>query len=64
MDVARFGDFCSRAYTRIKVTENYQRRFAVSYPNEELPAGRPLDTTPAYSLWKKTQSRFRSRLRA
>ncbi len=53
MDVARFGDYCTRAYTRIKVTENYQRRFAVSYPNEELPAGRPLDTTPAYSLWQK-----------
>jgi len=51
MDVSRFGDYCTRPYTRIKVTENYQRRFAVSYPNEELPAARPLDTTPAYSAW-------------
>ncbi len=37
MDVARFGDYCTKPYTRAKVTENYQRRFAISYPNEELP---------------------------
>jgi dimethylglycine dehydrogenase len=58
MDVARFGDFCTKAYTRVKVTENYQRRFAVSYPNEELPAGRPLHTTPAYPLWKQRNAVF------
>ena len=58
MDVARFGDFCTRAYTRTKVIENYQRRFAVSYPNEELPAGRPLDVTPAYSIWKDCNAVF------
>jgi len=58
MDVARFGDFCTRAYTRNKVVENYQRRFAVSYPNEELPVGRPLDTTPAYSIWKNRNAVF------
>ncbi len=58
MDVARFGDYCTRDYTRIKVTENYQRRFAVSYPNEELPAGRPLHTTPAYDIWKQQNAVF------
>ena len=51
MDVARFGDWCTRPYTRAKVRENYQRRFAVSYPNEELPAARGLVTTPAYGMW-------------
>ena len=51
MDVARFGDWCTRPYTRAKVRENYQRRFAISYPNEELPAGRGLVTTPAYGVW-------------
>nr|HPE61727.1 FAD-dependent oxidoreductase [Thiolinea sp.] len=35
MDVARFGTFCTRAYTRNKVIENYQKRFSISYPNEE-----------------------------
>jgi len=58
MDVARFGDWVTRAYTRNKVVENYQRRFSVSYPNEELPAGRPLDTTPVYPLWKARNAVF------
>jgi dimethylglycine dehydrogenase len=58
MDVARFGDTCTRPYTRIKVIENYQRRFAISYPNEELPAGRPLRTTPAYGLWQARRAVF------
>jgi dimethylglycine dehydrogenase len=52
MDVARFGDYTTPPYTRAKVRENYQRRFAISYPNEELPAARPHHTTPAYALWK------------
>ncbi|MDH5798404.1 MAG: FAD-dependent oxidoreductase, partial [Paracoccaceae bacterium] len=51
MDVARFGDWTGPNWTRLKVTENYQRRFSISYPNEELPVGRPLDTTPAYGIW-------------
>jgi dimethylglycine dehydrogenase len=60
MDVARFGDYCTRPYTRMKVVENYQRRFSVSYPNEELPVGRPLDTTPAYGLWQARRAVFGS----
>ncbi|MEZ5479364.1 MAG: FAD-dependent oxidoreductase [Thiolinea sp.] len=58
MDVARFGTYCTRAYTRSKVIENYQKRFSVSYPNEELPAGRPLHTTPLYSVWQQQRAVF------
>lgn len=58
MDVARFGNYCTRAYTRNKVTENYQKRFSVAYPNEELPAGRPLNTTPAYGIWEQQRAVF------
>jgi len=58
MDVARFGDWTTRPYTRAKVKENYQRRFAVSYPNEELPAARPLNTTPAYAVWRERRAVF------
>jgi dimethylglycine dehydrogenase len=58
MDVARFGSFATRAYARDKVVENYQRRFAVSYPNEELPACRPLHTTPAYAIWQAQNAVF------
>ena len=58
MDVARFGSYCTRSYTRNKVTENYQKRFSVAYPNEELPAGRPLHTTPMYGIWQQQRAVF------
>ena len=48
MDVARFGDWTTPSYTRTKVMENYSRRFRISFPNEELPAGRPLFTSPIH----------------
>ena len=48
MDVARYGDWATLAYTNAKVRENYSRRFRIRFPNEELPAARPLRTTPIY----------------
>ena len=50
MDVARYGDWASMRYTNAKVRENYSRRFSIRFPNEELPAARPLKTTPIYDL--------------
>lgn len=51
MDVARFGDWITPGYTLPKVIENYQKRFSVAYPNEELPAARPHRTTPMYDIF-------------
>lgn len=48
MDVARYGDYATLAYTNAKVQENYRRRFRITFPNEELPAARPLRTTPIH----------------
>ena len=48
MDIARFGDWAGASYTEAKVRENYGRRFRIRFPNEELPAARPLRTTPIY----------------
>jgi dimethylglycine dehydrogenase len=53
MDVARYGDWTTLAYTNRKVRENYSRRFRIRFPNEELPAARPLRTTPIYDLLVK-----------
>ncbi|MEM6988318.1 MAG: glycine cleavage T C-terminal barrel domain-containing protein, partial [Pseudomonadota bacterium] len=50
MDVARYGDFTSLRYTNAKVRENYSRRFSIRFPNEELPAARPQQTTPLYDI--------------
>ena len=52
MDVARFGDWTTMAYTNAKVRENYSRRFRIRFPNEELPAARPLRMTPVYDRLK------------
>ena len=49
MDVARFGAFATPKYTSIKVPENYSRRFRLAYPNEELPAARPVRRSPIYA---------------
>src|SRR5580700_8986405 len=48
MDVARFGAFATPQYTSLKVPENYSRRFRLAFPNEELPAARPLRRSPIY----------------
>jgi dimethylglycine dehydrogenase len=52
MDVARFGAFATPKYTALKVPENYSRRFRLAYPNEELPAARPVRRSPIYDRLK------------
>ncbi|MFA3917366.1 GcvT family protein [Ruegeria hyattellae] len=49
MDVARYGDFAqNKRYIRETTGQFYSRRFVMTYPNEQLPAGRPLKTAPAH----------------
>jgi dimethylglycine dehydrogenase len=53
MDVARYGSFASgNAYLKAMTSQFYARRFVISYPNEELPAGRPLKASPCYDALK------------
>ncbi len=49
MDVARFGPYAeNREYIRQMTGQFYSRRFVMTYPNEQLWAGRPLRMAPAY----------------
>ena len=49
MDVARYGDFANnKQYIRETTGQFYTRRFVMTYPNEQLPAGRPLKMAPAH----------------
>ena len=49
MDVARYGAWASKDdYLLATTYQFYARRFLTTYPHEQLPAGRPLTTTPAY----------------
>ena len=58
MDVARYGDWAGMGWTNTKVRENYGRRFRVTFPNEELPAARPLRTSPLYDRMKQEGAVF------
>lgn len=50
MDVARYGDFAAnKRYIRETTGQFYSRRFVMTYPNQQLPAGRPLRMAPAYA---------------
>jgi dimethylglycine dehydrogenase len=50
MDVARYGVFAeNKQYIKETTGQFYSRRFVMTYPNEQLPAGRPLKMAPAYS---------------
>ncbi|MCP5073095.1 MAG: FAD-dependent oxidoreductase [Rhodobacteraceae bacterium] len=48
MDVARFGDWASPDWGTVKSTENYERRFVMTFPNETLPKGRMQKSTALY----------------
>ena len=49
MDIARYGEFASnREYIKQTTGQFYSRRFVMTYPNEQLPAGRPLKKSPAF----------------
>ena len=49
MDIARYGEFASnREYITQTTGQFYARRFVMTYPNEQLPAGRPLKKAPTY----------------
>ncbi|WFS25594.1 GcvT family protein [Rhizobium rhododendri] len=59
MDIARYGDFASnREYIRQTTGQFYSRRFVMSYPNEQLPAGRPLRTPPAFDAMTAAGARW------
>jgi dimethylglycine dehydrogenase len=48
MDIARFGEFATPQWGVVKSSENYERRFVMTFPNETLPKGRCQKTTAIY----------------
>ena len=59
MDVARFGPYASSDRYLCEMTAQfYARRFVMAFPNEELPAARPLKTTPCYDTFLAEGARF------
>ncbi|MEM1317885.1 MAG: FAD-dependent oxidoreductase, partial [Pseudomonadota bacterium] len=59
MDIARYGEFAeNRQYIRETTGQFYSRRFVMTYPNEQLPAGRPLKMTPAHDAMTQAGCRW------
>ncbi|MDF0603839.1 FAD-dependent oxidoreductase [Psychromarinibacter sp. C21-152] len=59
MDIARYGPFASnKEYIRQTTGQFYSRRFVMTYPNEQLPAGRPLKMSPAHSEMTQAGARW------
>ena len=48
MDIARFGNYATPDWGTVKSSENYERRFVMTFPNETLPKGRCQKTTALY----------------
>ncbi len=51
-DLARFGDWADKKFTKARVEDQYTHRFAIHFPNEERSAGRPARVRPAYEMQK------------
>ena len=57
-DMARFGDWADKAFTKARVGDQYAHRFAIHFPNEERAAGRPVRTRPAYEMQREMGAVF------
>jgi dimethylglycine dehydrogenase len=51
-DLARFGHWADKAFTRARAFDQYSHRFKIHFPYEEREAGRPVKTRPAYERQK------------
>ena len=57
-DLARFGSWADKKFTKARVQDQYAKRFAIHYPNEERAAGRPCRVRPIYELQKEMGAVF------
>jgi dimethylglycine dehydrogenase len=51
-DLARFGHWADKVFTRARAFDQYSHRFKIHFPYEEREAGRPVKTRPAYERQK------------
>ncbi len=57
-DMARFGHWAGKDFTKARVGDQYAHRFKIHFPNEERMAGRPVRTRPAYEIQKSMGAQF------
>jgi len=57
-DMARFGTWASKPFTKARVEDQYANRFAIHFPNEERSAGRPARVRPVFETQQKMGAVF------
>ncbi len=57
-DMARFGTWADKAFTKARVGDQYANRFKIHFPNEERSAGRPLRRRPVYDMQRERGAVF------
>jgi dimethylglycine dehydrogenase len=57
-DVARFGAWADKGFTKARVQDQYANRFKIHFPYEERDAGRPARMRPVYQKQKSMGAVF------
>ncbi len=57
-DLARFGSWADKAFTKARAYDQYSHRFKIHFPYEEREVGRPIKTRPAYDRQKQMGAVF------
>jgi dimethylglycine dehydrogenase len=61
IDPRRFTGYATRSYVTARAVELYRMEYAIGFPCEERPAGRPARTSPLYDLLAAKGARFGAR---
>ena len=61
LDPRRYTDFVGKTYCEAKAVETYESEYAIGFPIEEKPAGRPAKTSPLYDCLKAQGAQFGAR---
>ncbi|MCP4487874.1 MAG: FAD-dependent oxidoreductase [Gammaproteobacteria bacterium] len=57
-DLARFGAWADKSFTRARAMDQYANRFKIHFPYEEREAGRPIKTRPVWQCQKQLGAVF------
>ncbi len=61
LDPRRYTDYADQPYVVDRAIELYQHEYAINFPVEERPAGRPRKVTPAYDRLQEKSAQFGAR---
>lgn len=61
LDPRRYTGYANKTYVTAKAIELYQNEYAIAFPFEERPAGRPARTSPLYDCLAAKGARFGAR---